>query len=117
MSKPKTTKNTQEVFLLNNAQCLEMILCAPTEGNKMFYWFDERESRTFETQKIILSFIMPVENLEEQGLEKNPNLELAQWKYLLTTDKYKNDTKIKTNLLKAIETDSKYNSYVSECVK
>lgn len=50
---------------------------------------------------------MPAENLEEQGLEKNPNLELAQWKYLLTTDKYKNDTKIRTNLLKAIEADSK----------
>lgn len=27
---------------------------------------------------------MPAENLEEQGLEKNPNLELAQWKFLLT---------------------------------
>ena len=50
---------------------------------------------------------MPVENLEEQGLEKNPNLELAQWKYLLSTDKYKNNAKLKTNLLKAVEADSK----------
>ena len=78
-----------------------------------FYRFDSKESRTFD--KFILSLIMPVENLEEQGLEKNPNLELAQWKYLLTTDKYKNDTKIKTNLLKAIETDSKCNSHVIKC--
>ncbi len=52
---------------------------------------------------------MPVENLEEQGLEKNPNLELAQWKYLLSTDKYKNNAKLKTNLLKAVEADSKLN--------
>ena len=50
---------------------------------------------------------MPVENLEEQGLEKNPNLELAQWKYLLSTEKYKNNAKLKTNLLKAVEADSK----------
>jgi len=27
---------------------------------------------------------MPTENLEEQGLEKNPKLELAQDKFLLT---------------------------------
>ena len=60
---------------------------------------------------------MPVENLEEQGLEKNPNLELAQWKYLLTTDKYKNDAKIRTNLLKAIEADSKWKPYLIQAVK
>ena len=60
---------------------------------------------------------MPVENLEEQGLETNPNLELAQWKYLLTTDKYKNDAKIRTNLLKAIEADSKYKWSPIQAVK
>ncbi|XP_053377033.1 26S proteasome non-ATPase regulatory subunit 6-like [Mercenaria mercenaria] len=38
---------------------------------------------------------MPIENLEEEGLAKNPNLELAQWKFLLTTDIYKDDKEIK----------------------
>ena len=39
---------------------------------------------------------MPVENLEEEGLAKNPNLELAQWKFLLSTDGEKNkDTREK----------------------
>lgn len=50
---------------------------------------------------------MPLENLEEQGLEKNPNLELAQWKFLLGTDQFQNDKKIKNDLMKAIEDDSK----------
>ena len=50
---------------------------------------------------------MPVENLEEEGLEKNPNLELAQKKFLLTTDEYRDDSKLKKELLTAIEQDSK----------
>lgn len=49
---------------------------------------------------------MPVENLEEQGLEKNPNLELAQWKFLLQTQKYKNDKEIKSKILKFVESNS-----------
>jgi len=40
------------------------------------------------------------------GLEKNPNLELAQWKYLLSTDKYKNDAQIQTKLLAAIKAEN-----------
>ena len=51
---------------------------------------------------------MPVEDLEEQGLEKNPNLELAQWRFLLNTDQYKNDAKVKTDLLEAIKSDCEY---------
>jgi len=51
---------------------------------------------------------MPLENLEDEGLEKNPDLQLAQWKFLLTTDKYKNDRKIKNDLLDAVKEDSKY---------
>lgn len=45
---------------------------------------------------------MPVENFEEEGLAKIPNLELAQWKFLLQTEKYKNDHKIRCDLLKAV---------------
>ena len=53
---------------------------------------------------------MPFENLEEEGLEKNPNLELAQKKYLLTTEQYKNDVTLKKELMDAIESDSRYSS-------
>jgi 26S proteasome regulatory subunit N7 len=51
---------------------------------------------------------MPAENMEEQGLEKNPNLDLAQWKFLLTTAEHKNNKELKAKLLDAIEADSKY---------
>ena len=51
---------------------------------------------------------MPVENLEEAGLEKNPNLDLSQWKFLLTTDKFRNNKRIGNDLLEAIKKDSKY---------
>lgn len=50
---------------------------------------------------------MPIENLEEEGLEKNPNFEHAQWKFLLETDKYKNDVEIKKKLLAAVESNCK----------
>lgn len=43
---------------------------------------------------------MPVENLEEESLAKNPNLELAQYLFLLTIDG--NDVASKTRLLEAI---------------
>lgn len=49
---------------------------------------------------------MPLENLEEEGLEKNPNLELAQIKFLLSLPEHKNDTTLKTKLLDAIKADS-----------
>lgn len=51
---------------------------------------------------------MPSENLEEQGLERNPNLTLAQKKFLLTLPSYKNDATIKEELLKGIKEDSMY---------
>ncbi|XP_033647483.1 26S proteasome non-ATPase regulatory subunit 6-like [Asterias rubens] len=38
---------------------------------------------------------MPSDNLEEQGLEKNPDLSLAQLKFLLTLDEFKNDANSK----------------------
>jgi 26S proteasome regulatory subunit N7 len=49
---------------------------------------------------------MPLENLEEEGLEKNPNLELAQTKFLLSLPEHKNDVALKTKLLDAIKAES-----------
>ncbi|XP_055881581.1 26S proteasome non-ATPase regulatory subunit 6-like [Biomphalaria glabrata] len=46
---------------------------------------------------------MPVENLEEQGLAKNPNLEHAQLRFLLGTEKYKNDEALIQKLLNEIK--------------
>jgi len=46
---------------------------------------------------------MPVENLEEEGLAKNPNLEHAQLRFLLGTNKHKNDASIKQKLLDEIK--------------
>lgn len=57
---------------------------------------------------------MPIENLEEEGLEKNPNFEHAQWKFLLETAKYKNDVEIKKKLLAAVEGNSKYKENLTE---
>ncbi|RWS13486.1 26S proteasome non-ATPase regulatory subunit 6-like protein [Dinothrombium tinctorium] len=58
---------------------------------------------------------MPVENLEEQSLAKNPNLDIAQWKYMLTTDAYRNDQKIAANLLNAIKEHNMAPFYESVC--
>lgn len=51
---------------------------------------------------------MPAENLEEQGLEKNPNLELAQAKYLLTLSEFQNDEQTIEKMLDAVRKDCKY---------
>lgn len=50
---------------------------------------------------------MPAEDLTEQGLAKNPNLELAQWKFLLSLPEYAENNEIKEKLLKAIQEVSK----------
>lgn len=42
---------------------------------------------------------MPAENLEEESLAKNPNLELAQWLFLLTIE---DNATIRQNLMDAI---------------
>lgn len=49
---------------------------------------------------------MPLENLEEEGLEKNPKLELAQIKFLLSLPEHKDDVDLKSKLLDAIKADS-----------
>lgn len=49
---------------------------------------------------------MPAENLEEQGLEKNPNLELAQFKFLLSLPEHSKDKGLKKKLVEAIRADN-----------
>jgi len=46
---------------------------------------------------------MPVENFEEEGLAKNPDLELAQWKFMLLTEQHKHDADLKDKLLDAVK--------------
>ena len=50
---------------------------------------------------------MPLENLEEQGLARNPNLEFAQWRFMLTMNDHRGEAAIKEKLLEAIKADSK----------
>jgi len=59
---------------------------------------------------------MPLENLEEEGLEKNPNLELAQTKFLLGLREHVDDTSLKTKLLDAIKADSETASFPPDCL-
>lgn len=49
---------------------------------------------------------MPLENLEEEGLPKNPDLRIAQLKFLLTMDGHRRDEKVKTELMDAIKANS-----------
>lgn len=48
---------------------------------------------------------MPIENLEEEGLEKNPDLQLAQLKFLLTLNEYRTDKVVHTKILDGIKKD------------
>lgn len=50
---------------------------------------------------------MPLENLEDEGLEKNPNLKLALWKFLLSLPDHSGDKKLQSKLLEAIVGESK----------
>ncbi|XP_023222238.1 26S proteasome non-ATPase regulatory subunit 6-like [Centruroides sculpturatus] len=56
---------------------------------------------------------MPVENLEEQSLAKNPNLHLAQLKFLLSFDATNNA--VKNELLQAIEENNMAPFYAEVC--
>lgn len=58
---------------------------------------------------------MPIENLEEQGLEKNPNLELAQTKFLLTLPEYKGDKTLSEKLMNSIRVDNMAPWYEQVC--
>ncbi|CAK9819917.1 26S proteasome non-ATPase regulatory subunit 6 [Anthophora plagiata] len=58
---------------------------------------------------------MPLENLEEEGLEKNPNLELAQIKFLLSLPEHKDDPFLKNKLLDAIKAENMAPFYEEVC--
>lgn len=51
---------------------------------------------------------MPVENLEEEGLPKNPNLELAAWRFTITNPDGKDKEEAKKRLLDAIKENGMY---------
>lgn len=50
---------------------------------------------------------MPTENFEEEGLAKIPDLQLAQWKFLLQKKFENNDSKLAKDLLNAVKEGSK----------
>lgn len=58
---------------------------------------------------------MPLENLEEEGLPKNPDLRIAQLKFLLTMDAHRQDAKVKTELMDAIKANSELASDALPC--
>lgn len=58
---------------------------------------------------------MPVENLEEQGLEKNPNLELSHCKFLLSLPEFASDKKLSEKLLAAIKAENMAPWYEQVC--
>lgn len=60
---------------------------------------------------------MPIENLEEQGLEKNPKLELAQYKFLLTLKENQNNEDLKTKLMTEIKAENMAPWYEEVCAE
>lgn len=59
-------------------------------------------------------FTMPLENMEDESLEKNPNLELAQMKFLLARHEPHND-KLKQDLMAAITDQNMAPFYEETC--
>ncbi|KAF2355734.1 hypothetical protein FHG87_013509, partial [Trinorchestia longiramus] len=59
---------------------------------------------------------MPADNMEEQGLEKNPDLRLAQLKFSLSLSEHKNDPKMTNELKSAIE-EHNMTPFYEECCK
>lgn len=58
---------------------------------------------------------MPLENLEEEGLPKNPDLRIAQLKFLLTMDGHQKDAKVKAELMDSIKANNMAPYYESLC--
>jgi len=56
-----------------------------------------------------------MENMEEQGLEKNPKLEISQWIYSMTLPAWKNDQGIKKQIMEAIKEDHMAPLYEHVC--
>lgn len=53
---------------------------------------------------------MPIEGLDEEGLPKNPDLQLMQWRFLLTVDESMgvNKEEIWENLMQAVKENCTY---------
>lgn len=60
---------------------------------------------------------MPIENLEEQGLEKNPKLELAQYKFLITLKENQNNVELKAKLFEEIKAENMAPWYEEVCAE
>ncbi|XP_043564204.1 26S proteasome non-ATPase regulatory subunit 6 isoform X2 [Chiloscyllium punctatum] len=58
---------------------------------------------------------MPLENLEDEGLPKNPNLGIAQAKFLLTLDGHKNDPKMRSELMDSVKENNMAPYYEQLC--
>jgi len=58
---------------------------------------------------------MPAENFQHEGLAKNPDLELAQLKFLLSSEQHKNDVGIKEKLMDAIKSNDMSPFYEEVC--
>lgn len=58
---------------------------------------------------------MPIENLEAESLEKNPNLELAQLKFLLSSIEFQRDESLKAKLMEAIKENNMAPFYEEVC--
>uniref|UniRef100_A0A672SDJ3 26S proteasome non-ATPase regulatory subunit 6 n=1 Tax=Sinocyclocheilus grahami TaxID=75366 RepID=A0A672SDJ3_SINGR len=58
---------------------------------------------------------MPLENLEEEGLPKNPNLRIAQLKFLLTLDDHRHDAEVKSELMDAVKLNNMAPYYEALC--
>jgi len=58
---------------------------------------------------------MPLENLEEEGLPKNPDLRIAQLKFLLTMDGHRQDKKVKSELMEAVKENNMAPFYETLC--
>ncbi|KAL7287381.1 hypothetical protein TKK_0018497 [Trichogramma kaykai] len=69
-----------------------------------------------ETSKLVSKpRLTPLENNEDDGSEKNPNFQLAQWKGLLSLRECEDDTTVKTRLLTAIRNGNKAPFYERVC--
>uniref|UniRef100_A0A671LS43 26S proteasome non-ATPase regulatory subunit 6 n=1 Tax=Sinocyclocheilus anshuiensis TaxID=1608454 RepID=A0A671LS43_9TELE len=58
---------------------------------------------------------MPLENLEEEGLPKNPNLRIAQLKFSLTLNDHRRDAKVWSELMDAIKLNNMAPYYEALC--
>lgn len=53
-----------------------------------------------------LAVAMPLENLEEEGLPKNPDLRIAQLRFLLSLPEHRGDAAVRDELMAAVRDNS-----------